>query len=574
MNLKKLIALLLAALMLLSLAACGGGTAQNSETGAVADDGEEYHGEMPIVKPGDEPITLTIGIKTNGNVTDYKDNDLTKWLEEQTGLNIEFMLFNGSTAEAATQVALMIASGEKLPDILHPGGITKVQVDQYGEDGYFIDLKPYFEKYAYYQKQAFDAFPEANVRERAMALGEEPTTGAIYNFPFVSYSPLDTPICHAWINQTWLDKLGLSMPTTLAELKEVLIAFRDRDPNGNGRKDEIPMVGVANAEYLDILRMIVNAYVYWNPRYPFNIDENGKLWIPFDKDEYRQALIYINDLVSEELLSTLTWTQSIEEEKGLLNPAEGSDYICGVVCGDANIHFTPGSKTIFDYEPLPPFKAETPLGGYAPYGEYNMRFNTFITSSCEHPVEAFKLLDFLCSPEAILWGRWGERGVNWDWSEGGKLGNLGGEAKIRLIGEPVYSTQNNANWHSTWSTYTETDNQYEIGGDDENSWDVVRVKKYLKNYENYVAVGIPEHVVTYFNYDKEANEQVTEISKEYAAFVKDRRAQFCTGVLDPRNDADWQTYLDGLKSLRVDEYIALAQTANDKMIARLAGKNG
>lgn len=43
------------------------------------------------------------------------------------------------------------------------------------------------------------------------------------------------------INKVWLDKLGLEVPTTLAELKEVLIAFRDGDPNGNGIQDEIPM---------------------------------------------------------------------------------------------------------------------------------------------------------------------------------------------------------------------------------------------------------------------------------------------------------------------------------------------
>ena len=568
--LKRWIALLLAALMLLSLAACGGKPEQ-AETAAVdVADAEEYNGELPFVKEGDEPITIKIGIHRLANVEDYKDNKFTKWLEEQTGLNIEFMLFNGSTAEAATQVSLMIASGEKLPDILHPGGISKSQVNQYGKDGYFLDLAPYFEKYAYYQKDAFAAFPDDNVRERAMALGEEPTSGAIYNFPFVSNSPLDNPICHAWINQKWLDKLGLKMPTTLSELHDVLVAFRDQDPNGNGKKDELPIIGRADAAYIDILRPIINAYVYWNPLYSFNTDADGKLWLPFDKDEYRQALIYIKDLVDEGLLSTLTWTQSIEEEKGLLNPSEGEDYICGIVCGDANIHFTPNSPTVFDYEPLPPFKAETPLGGYAPLGDYNMRFNTFIAADCEHPVEAFKLLDFLSSPEAILRGRWGERGVNWEWSEGGKLGNLGGEAKIKLIGEPVFSTQNNANWHSTRSTFSEYDSQYEIDTTDENSWEAVRVKKYLKNYENYIAAGQPERVVTYLNYEDEANERMTEIAKEFTSFVKDRRAQFCTGVLDPRNDAQWQEYLDGLQALHMDEYLALGQEAYDKQVEQMA----
>ena len=154
---KRFLALLLAALMLLSLAACGGsGNAEDGETAAIADDGTEYHGELPFVKEGDEPITITIGVRVNGNVTDYKDNKYTKWLEEKTGLNLEFQQFTGTDTEAATQVSLMIASGEKLPDILHTGGISKLTADGYGLDGYLIDLNPYYEKYCYYQKQAFD----------------------------------------------------------------------------------------------------------------------------------------------------------------------------------------------------------------------------------------------------------------------------------------------------------------------------------------------------------------------------------------------------------------------------------
>lgn len=45
---------------------------------------------------------------------------------------------------------------------------------------------------------------------------------------------------HFFINRTWLDRLGLAVPTTIEELTDVLRAFRDRDPNGNGLADEIP----------------------------------------------------------------------------------------------------------------------------------------------------------------------------------------------------------------------------------------------------------------------------------------------------------------------------------------------
>lgn len=43
------------------------------------------------------------------------------------------------------------------------------------------------------------------------------------------------------INVEWLEKLYFDMPTTTEELKEVLIAFKTKDPNGNGKADEIPL---------------------------------------------------------------------------------------------------------------------------------------------------------------------------------------------------------------------------------------------------------------------------------------------------------------------------------------------
>ena len=44
------------------------------------------------------------------------------------------------------------------------------------------------------------------------------------------------------INTKWLEAVGMEMPTTVDELHDVLVAFKDKDPNGNGQADEIPHV--------------------------------------------------------------------------------------------------------------------------------------------------------------------------------------------------------------------------------------------------------------------------------------------------------------------------------------------
>ena len=563
---KKWIALLLAALMLLSLAACGGKEAETpAETTAAADEGA-YHGELPFIKEGDEPVTLTIGLRTSGHVTDYKDNALTHWVEEKTGLNLEFMQFNGSTADTASQVALMIASGETLPDILRPG-IGKIQADEYGLDGYFIDLKPYLEKYSYYEKQALALYyPEKpGLYDELVEGATEPGSGKIFAYPLMEDCPLDTPNYHTWINREWLDKLGLEIPMTLDELHEVLVAFRDKDPNGNGKKDEIPMVGRANGSYVDPTRLIVNAFVYWNSNYHFNVDENGKVWAPYDRDEYRDALILISDWVKEGLISTLTWTQTSAELKSLFNPTDGSEALCGVIFGHADTTFVPDSPSVFRYDLMKPLKGVTPLGGYAPRNDYSRLYANFITADCKHPDLAVKLIDFLCSPEAAVRVRWGEEGVNWVYSDGTKTGNLGGTAKIKLIGDLVFSTQGNKMWRTILTCNSERYWEYESDIGNMENWESCRITKLLQNYKNFEEIGMPEKVFTFVNYTQEENERRTEIDKELTDFIKDRRAQFCTGVLDPRSDADWQEYLKNLESLGYSEWVSLAQAAYDRL---------
>ena len=51
-----------------------------------------------------------------------------------------------------------------------------------------------------------------------------------------------------WIYQPWLDALGLEMPQTTDEFEQVLLAFKEQDPNGNGRGGRDPVVDTMSAE--------------------------------------------------------------------------------------------------------------------------------------------------------------------------------------------------------------------------------------------------------------------------------------------------------------------------------------
>ena len=93
----------------------------------------------------------------------------------------------------------------------------------------------------------FNAIPDEDREDILQA-----TTMADGNiYGFAAYEPETWNLTpnRMFINRAWLDKLGLEVPTTTDELKTVLEAFRDGDPNGNGVQDEIGVYGFAGGSY-------------------------------------------------------------------------------------------------------------------------------------------------------------------------------------------------------------------------------------------------------------------------------------------------------------------------------------
>jgi hypothetical protein len=86
-------------------------------------------GELPIVK---EPISLTVGMATNASVKDWATNEQTLYIEEVTGINLEFM--DIAKDEYVTKIDLMVAAGGRdLPDLLI-GALPMASLVKWGQD--------------------------------------------------------------------------------------------------------------------------------------------------------------------------------------------------------------------------------------------------------------------------------------------------------------------------------------------------------------------------------------------------------------------------------------------------------
>ena len=503
-------------------------------------------------------VTITIGLPRSALVTDYDNNAFTNWLEEQTGYNIQFQYFQASTSDAKTQLSTMMVSGEKLPDILYNFQLSDDLIKEYGDDGYFLDLRDYYADKEGVSRVFWERLQEIPEEEQVTNVRRmtDVENGAMYSLPCIQTSDIDTMDYQMWINQTWLDELGLQAPTDPDELYEVLKAFKQRDP------DCVPLAGIENSMGGDVINWIVNMFTYCDDTRRWNVDETGKLYMPYTTDDYRQALIYMHKLVQEGLMTPLCWTIKIQEMQALTSPAD-NDPMVGIFAGHLTLHVTPGSEVLYNYKPLDLF-------GNAVINENINRRSTFITTDCENPDAAFALAMALYSKEAGWRLRYGEQGVNWDYADAGTESYLGKPAEIKILDDP-FAKLNSCLWGdmaASLLTDAEGESAEKVEGTD--AWADYKntiVAEQVANYHAAAEANNPKTLCPPLIQTTQEKDEILQIKSDVLTIINKCRAQFANGELDPNDDAAWNDYLAQLDTLGLAQYQAQSQAIYDRQLS-------
>lgn len=154
------------------------------------------------------------------------------------------------SSEQYEQVMLTRCSaGLDLPDLVNISNMDTVTAVMLGQAGIFQDVKPLVEEYsngniASMAEKYFPNFWGSSIDPNGAAYWFPGWNVMTVNETEPFYSVM-TPI----IRGDWVKKLGLEMPTTMDELTDTLIAFREQDANGNGEADEV-MIFTPSFEYL------------------------------------------------------------------------------------------------------------------------------------------------------------------------------------------------------------------------------------------------------------------------------------------------------------------------------------
>ena len=536
---KKLIAMLLCLTMVLSLlVACGGNS--NEATEGNGNDGGT--------------TTITIGIPQDVKVVpNYDENAYTKWLEKESGYEIEFVPFSGS--DPNTQLAVSILNdSEKLPDILWGfKSLGSGTWSKYGDQGYFIDLKDYFDDKEGAAKTWWDRasqLPEAYVDMVLRRCTAD--DGGMYAFPRIEYTEIDTMDYMVFINQEWLTKLNLSMPTDKDSLYNVLKAFRDGDPNGNGQKDEKPLVGGEG-----VISWIINMFVPFNDNKLFGLSEDGQtITTPFAEDKYREALIFLRKLYDEGLMVNCFSIQE-SEISSMFNP-EGENVV-GIGQGHPTLDFNVGGKSVYAYTAVP-------YWGYAIRNENQNTYCTFITADAEDPDACWDLLMLMSSEEGAMRQRYGEYGVDWNDADAGAKSYLGYDATYKIVKDDAFSGINGQTYHSISATILiGAENEYAQYDETLDKWLHAKnglIRDIYNNFNKAEKENNPKYMMPVIYYTQEQTEETQFESMNVKSVINSYRMKFATGVggLDPSSNSDWNIYLGELKDQGLEKWQSQVQS--------------
>ncbi len=539
---KKVISLFLALMMLVSMA--------------------------PLAAAEEKPV-LTVAMPDHQQVEDFNTNAQTLLLEEKLGVDLQIEIY--PRVDYNAKINMMIQTGGKeLPDVIIVGNASDAEMLSWIESGMLVPLNKYYDDPAL-SPNIHDAYNRLGVDFSGQVTMFD---GNIYGIPTYNQSHGNEYAHKTWINQTWLDALNMQVPTTPDELYELLVAVKNTDLNGNGKADEMGLIGTMPLDsdsYDGWFTYIMNAYIYAGDKDYYTVND-GVVDIAYNKPEWKEGLKFMAKLFAEGLIPKEILTQDSNQYKTMLNSE---------LCTTLMVNWTSLSRVNSDLSwrndfvsavPLTNQTTGKPLSTYRPSVANNGAF--FITKNCADPDLAFKFGDMLVSEVMSITTRWGKEGYDWDYCKNldpafvdTLVPTVGGFEK--LIYE--HDTGNGGFWsqalqNNAWMQTGPYIREYGIANGRAVSPEKITAFNEMGNQGNslYQSNGYrPDEVIPKLIYSAEEMEIIADINTTLKEFRKEWTANFLAGNLDI--DANWDAYVAELDTIGVQQVLEVVQGVYDRM---------
>ena len=567
---KKLLALLLCLAMVATVfAACGDGSGsqsssapQSSQTGDSAPEssatgseesseagepsGEAVNGTNPgnVLPIVTEPVTLTIAKERHmlDTTKSYNEKASFKNITEETGLTLEFVELAAGTA--AEKVPLMLAGGD-MPDVFW-ALLSDAQILQ--NETQLVPLEDMLDTFA---PNSMKTYSELGTDWKTIATTP---SGHVYGMQS-RYESLyeNTGDGIQIINKKWLDAVKKDVPTTLDEYYEVLKAFKEQDPNGNGQADEIPYCFSEDmwcASITNDIGMWGIGNGYGDTNSNFHI-RDGKVSGTVNTPEYREYLEFFHKLYSEGLIDAEGFSQNTEVFSNKIKNNQVGTYYSWTALEYLS------SEQEKDWVVLPTIAAKE---GVQPVANGEIDRSTInkngwvITTQCDHPEAALRLWDYLArDAESKMTVAMGEKGTLWDeYPEGGYYFVVPENTTPEYTFEHMKYTLGTVNNHPLVTKAETPKNDGEIS-----PAAALRDQMVAAVDKDYVPKSgqLPQSYVS-----PEAIDERAFIETDLKSYIKQFRSQ---AIMDGFDDAAWDAYCKRLDDLQYPAWLQWYQDFMD-----------
>lgn len=530
MNMKKIASVVLALALSVSVfAACGSNGNSSASSTASTDSSAAATGDKIDVLNQSETMDVSVAVMNGFTAAGSR---VQKELEEKYNVKFNLVVLPGWT-DGQSQISLLMASND-MPNIMWWWSMD-TEYNKWVKAGLLDDVSAYMDKYTvirdYYNK----------MDPKTLFYASE-ADGSIYRIP----GDVSEPSCeNLWIRQDWLDNLNLKTPTTIEELNEVLRAFTEDDPDGNGQNDTYGLGG----DGYDFRSFWPWIQSYDQTHYSrFCVDDNGVVTYGPANEGTKNWVSDVADLYAKGYI-TPNITQDTDRDEQMANGGFGVTYSW---CAWNNP----------DSAPMMSFYASNPDAKWVPIdmvkgsngnpqedpGTSAAWAYFAITNTASDPERLYATWDDMCDSDNYIARRFGIEGTDYEYDENGQYVAIVGpdseENTSKNIGLKLFDALMNRKDECNISNTPETAALFNKSG--ENS--------------RYAAAHLVEWK------DPASFESWTECSADIEA----EKDQYLWGVIAGQESIDdWDNYVATLNSLGLEDVLAEANEDYAELSAQM-----
>ena len=512
-----------------------------------------------------QKTTFKMLIQAVPEVADFKTNWFTTWLEAKTNVAIDWIVAPNDSDAAKQKMNLLIASGD-FPEIINSMPFDAALEAKYGTDEkILLPVEKFIDDPA--------VMPNLNgwLRKNPSFRGQiTAVDGHIYGFPNINVCYHCSLQQKMWINQDWLKKVGLKMPTTTDELYNVLKAFATKDPNGNGKADEIPLIGATDGWNSQVDPFLMSSFVLdpgMNQKLKLLVDtKSGKVMSALNQAGYKDGLKYIAKLYREKLYYGNSIIQKNDQGRQLL----ASGVVGAFMGGYPGVMIDGADKALWRaFVNVPPLKSPSGYSSTPFYVNDGVRPDRVLfTTALKDPKLAARWVDLFYTYEMGLHKTNGEPLVRWHWASSTETG-LDGKPAIWVPGGTAKVADPNGSWQQQgieFATAEFRNGQVSPPGVDIGSPDSLEPMLILASKANERAVRTDVVIMPNVSFTSKESEDLQIQRVELERYAESQRIAFITGATDV--DAGWAAYLKKLGELGLAKVTSTYQSALDRQNKR------